>query len=198
MSQRREARAARDADQRREKGFWSYLLAGISGGLLLLVVGVAVVVIVIPMVTGSVALTVLTQSMEPTYPPGTLVIVQPVATNDIRIGDPITYQLRPGEPELVTHRVVAISRSTGGELAFTTKGDNNDVADAPVIADQVKGRVWYSVPWIGWLNNAVGGGGKTWLVIGAAVLLFGYAGWQFISSLFDRRSKRAETESAPS
>ena len=38
----------------------------------------------------------------------------------------------------------------------------------------------------------IGGGGKTWLVIGLAVLLFGYAGWQFIGGLFDRKSKKQE------
>jgi signal peptidase len=174
----------------RERGFWSYLLAGVSAGLLLIVVGIAVLVIIVPWATNSTALTVLTRSMEPVYPPGTLVIVQPVSAQDIRIGDPITYQIRSGEAEYVTHRVVAISRSTLGELSFTTKGDNNAVADkAPVVPDQIQGRVWYSLPWIGWLNNAVGGGGKSWLVIGLAVLLFGYAGWQFIGSLFDRKKK---------
>jgi len=180
------------ARHRKERGLWSYLLAGISGGLLLIVIGIAVAVIIVPWVTSSVPLTVLTRSMEPTYPPGTLVIVQPVEPEQIAIGDAVTYQIRPGVPEYITHRVVAVSRSTGGELSFTTKGDNNAVPDAaPVIPEQVKGRVWYSLPWIGWLNNAVGGGSKTWLVIGGAVLLFGYAGWQFISGLFDRRRPAA-------
>jgi len=182
-----------DDDGPKERGVWSYVLAGLSGGLLLVVVGLAVAVIVMPWVTGSVALTVLTRSMEPTYPPGTLVIVQPVEPSDIAIGDAITYQIQPGVAEYITHRVIAISRTTGGELTFTTKGDNNGVADAdPVIAEQVQGRVWYSLPWIGYLNNAVGGGGKTWLVIGLAVLLFAYAGWQFIGAIFGRKDKKAK------
>lgn len=184
-------RSAQDAPtERRERGVWSYIVAGISGGLLLVITGIAVAVIIVPWVTNSTALTVLTRSMEPSYPPGTLVIVQPVNPNQISINDVITYQLTPGVPEYVTHRVIAVSRSTGGELSFTTKGDNNGAADAtPVASEQVMGRVWYSLPWIGWLNNAVGGGGKTWLVIGLAVLLFAYAGWQFIGGLFNRRGK---------
>lgn len=191
----RRSTAAQPGDEPREKGVWSYLLAGISGGLLLIIIGVAVAVIIVPWVTNSTALTVLTRSMEPAYPPGTLVIVQPVNPNDIAIGDAITYQITPGVAEYVTHRVIAISRSTGGELSFTTKGDNNGSADTtPVIPAQVQGRVWYSLPWIGWVNNAVGGGGKTWLVIGLAVLLFAYAGWQFIGALFNRSSSK---KSAP-
>jgi len=142
------------------------------------------------MVTGAVALTVLTPSMEPIYPPGTLVVVQKVSPEDIRIGDDITYQIESGKPDLITHRVTAISRTTSGELSFTTQGINNGTADPPVQAVQVQGRVWYSLPWIGWVNNAVGGGGKTWLVIGLAVVLFAYAGWQFIGGLFDRKKSQ--------
>ena len=180
----------------REKGVWSYIAAGVSAGLLLIVVGIAAAVIVVPWFANATPLTVLTRSMEPTLPPGTLVIVKPIAPTDIAIGDVITYQIAPGQPEYITHRVIAISRSTGGELSFTTKGDNNGVADeSAILPEQIQGTVWYSLPWIGYLNNAVGGGGKTWLVIGLAVLLFGYAGWQFIGGLFARRGKK--TEPAP-
>lgn len=153
--------------------------------------------IVVPWATNSVPLTVLTKSMEPTLPPGTLVIVRPTDPANISIGDVITYQIAPGKAEYITHRVIAISRSTGGELSFTTKGDNNGVADEnAILPEQIQGTVWYSVPWIGYLNNAVGGGGKTWLVIGLAVLLFAYAGWQFIGGLFDRKGKKAEDTEA--
>ena len=191
----RRSTASTVPDERRERGVWSYIAAGISAGLLLIVAGIAVAVIVVPWVTGSVPLTVLTRSMEPSLPPGTLVVVQPVAPSSIAIGDVITYQVKSGEAEYITHRVIAISSSTGGDTTFTTQGDNNAEPDGtPVIADQVMGRVWYSVPWIGWLNNAVGGGGKTWLVVGLAVLLFAYAGWQFIGGLFRRRKDADEKD----
>jgi len=97
----------------------------------------------------------------------------------------------------VSARTLTVSRSTGGELSLTTKGDNNGTADeAAILPEQIQGTVWYSVPWIGYLNNAVGGGGKTWLVIGLAVLLFAYAGWQFIGGLFDRRGRKGEDATA--
>ena len=35
-------------DRPKEKGVWSYVLAGLSGGLLLIVVGLAAAVIVVP------------------------------------------------------------------------------------------------------------------------------------------------------
>ena len=197
MSARREARAAREAEAvqstrraRKEKSLWHYLAAGISAGLLLLVVVVGVLVIIVPMLTGSQALTVLTSSMRPTYPEGTLIIVQPTDIQQLRIGDPITYQQESGAAVFVTHRIVSISRSTDGTTTLITKGDNNPSPDRdPVYDYQVVGKVWYSLPWIGYLNNAVGGQGRSWIVIAAAVLLFGYAGWQFISSLRGRKAK---------
>ncbi len=111
----------------------------------LLAVGVAV-----PRITGATPYVILTSSMRPTLPPGTLVISKPADPADIGIGDVITYQLRSGEPEVVTHRVVSVSFTTGGEYVFTTKGDANDLPDeAPVRAVQVRGQSWYAIPYVG-------------------------------------------------
>src|SRR5690606_26547965 len=56
---------------------------GLSFGLLAFVVLIAVLVIVVPAAVGGRSLTVLTSSMEPAYPPGTLVVVKPTAPGDI-------------------------------------------------------------------------------------------------------------------
>ncbi len=178
------------------RGVWRALGTGISAGLLLLVVAVACAVVVVPWATRSVPLTVLTTSMEPTYPVGTLVVVSPVAAADIRMGDVVTYQLTSGDPTLVTHRVVAITQSTAGAFTFTTKGDNNATADAaPVTEPQVQGRVWYSVPWVGVLNNAAGGA-QSWLVIAFAVVLFVYAGWMLAGGALADRARRARARAS--
>ena len=52
---------------------------GISGGLLALVLLLAGMVVLVPAVSGSTPYTILTSSMEPGLPPGTLVIDGPVA-----------------------------------------------------------------------------------------------------------------------
>jgi signal peptidase len=143
-------------------------------------------------VLGLAALTVLTNSMAPTYPPGTLVIVRPVDTTSIRIGDAITYQIHSGQPELVTHRVISIA-STDGTSTFITQGDNNDLPDSiPVVPDQVMGTVWYSVPWAGYLNSAIGAN-RGWIVPAVAVVLFVFAGYSVMGGLVDasRRRRRA-------
>lgn len=153
---------------------------GLSAGMLSLVILVALAAIVVPKLTGATPATILTSSMEPTLPPGTLAIVKPVPIDKIRIGDVMTYQIRSGDPAVVSHRVVAITRSTTGGLSFTTKGDNNAGADAPVIPAQVRGVVWYSVPLLGYVNSALDHGQRSWIVPTLGVLLLLYSGYMIL------------------
>ena len=184
------------------KSLWHYLRVAISASLLILVLALAAAVIVVPAVTHSIPLTVLTSSMEPTLPPGTLVIVRPVEPADIRIGDAVTYQIRSGEPEVITHRVIAITQGVDGFRSFTLQGDNNAAPDPdPVQEVQVQGRVWYSVPYLGWVNSAVNGENRSWIVPAVAGLLLAYAAWMVVSGIVaGRRAARAgpEAEDRPS
>lgn len=150
------------------------VLLGLSTGVIVLVAALAVVVIVVPKVTGSVPLSVLTQSMEPSLPPGTLLVVRPVPVDDIRIGDVVTYQITSGQPAVVSHRVVGVTTSSTGERTFVLKGDANDLADgAPVTAPQIRGVLWYSLPGLGVVNQAVNGS-RSWLVPTMAAILLVY------------------------
>jgi signal peptidase len=185
-----ETRASR-RQKPKVRGLLYYIGVGLSGGLLAFVVLIGVLVIVVPAATGSTPMTVLTGSMEPTYPPGTLIIVQPIDAQDIRIGDPITYQIESGKDAVVTHRVIAITNSTDGEVRFTTKGDANGAADAAEVQPvQVKGKVWYSIPWIGYINNLVGGESRGLLIPVLAIGLFLYAGYMLASGIAGAARKR--------
>lgn len=172
------------------RGLLYYLGLGLSAGVLGFLMLVGLLVIVIPAISGSTPMTILTSSMEPTYPPGTLIIVRPVAIDEIAIGDAVTYQIASGKPEVVTHRVTAIS-SIDGEKTFTTKGDNNAVADAkPVLPVQIRGTVWYAVPYVGHINSIVNGESRVWIVPAIAVGLFAYAGWMLASGIAQARRRR--------
>ncbi|GAA0959289.1 signal peptidase I [Frigoribacterium faeni] len=182
---------------RRERGLLHALGLGLSVGLLLLVAALAVVLVIVPRATGSTPLTVLTSSMEPSLPPGTLLVVRPTSTEDIRVGDVVTYQIESGRPEVISHRVIEIVSSTDGTTSFVTKGDNNDAADeAAVLPVQVRGTLWYNVPWLGFVNQAVNGQARAWIVPLLAVALFGYAGYMIATGLVQRRADRRR-ERAP-
>jgi signal peptidase len=170
------------------------VLLGLSTGVIVLVAALAVVLIVVPKVTGSVPLSVLTQSMEPSLPPGTLLVVRPVPVDDIRIGDVVTYQITSGQPAVVSHRVVGVTTSSTGERTFVLKGDANDLADrAPVTAPQIRGVLWYSLPGLGVVNQAVNGS-RSWLVPTMAAILLVYGVLMIVmgtGSAVQRRRRRA-------
>jgi signal peptidase len=180
---------AKPAKKDKEPGFWHYVGVALSVALLLAVIALGAILIVIPKLAGATPLTVLTNSMEPGLPPGTLIIVKPVDPDDIQIGDVVTYQIRSGEAGVITHRVIGID-ALGAEKRFIFQGDNNGAPDTDLVrAVQIQGRLWYSVPYAGFVNSAVNGQDKSWIVYVIAGLLLSYAVWMIISGIFGRKKK---------
>ncbi len=176
--------------KRLERGLWHYVGIGLSAGLLAVVLLLALVVIVVPKVAGATPMTILTTSMEPKLPPGTLIVVKPTSIDQIRVGDVMTYQIRSGDPAVISHRVISINASSDGTKSFITKGDNNAEADPPVAEVQVRGVVWYSVPWIGYVNSAMNGPDRSWIVPVIAVILLGYAAYMITSGAIGAARRR--------
>lgn len=146
--------------------------------------------VLVPRVAGATPYTVTTSSMEPALGVGTLVVVRPVAAASVTTGDIVTYQLRSGEPTVVTHRVVGVGTTVGGDRTFVTRGDANEVADPrPVRAVQVRGTVWYAVPWLGHLSGLLPGQQRQVLGTVLAAGLLGYAGLLVVTELRARRRK---------
>lgn len=148
------------------------------------VVAVLAVAVVVPRLGGATPYTILTSSMEPSMPPGTLVVARPVDPSRITVGTVITYQLESGKPTVVTHRVTAVGVDTTGELRFTTRGDANAAPDAATVRPvQIRGELWYAVPHLGRVNTLLDGHQRQLLVYVAAALLGAYALWQFLGAL---------------
>lgn len=153
-----------------------HLVRAVSWVVVLGATALVTVAVLVPRVAGATPYTVLTGSMSPAYPAGTLVVVRPVDLADVRVGDVVTYQLRSGEPAVATHRVVGVGWTADGEKVLTTRGDANAAVDAaPVREVQLRGEVWYSVPWMGRLNVLLSPDQHQLLVQLAAGALFLYA-----------------------
>ncbi|MEJ9078035.1 signal peptidase I [Gordonia malaquae] len=135
--------------------------------------------ILVPKIAGGRPYTVLTGSMRPDYPPGTLIVVKPKPVDLIEVGDVITYQVRSGQSDVITHRVVEIAHAPNGELRFITRGDANGRNDDPVRPVQVRGVLWYSIPYLGFANSWFTGHRRTITVFVLAGLLFAYGAWEF-------------------
>lgn len=170
---------------------WRLAASAATWAFLAAMMAVLAATVVVPRLAGATPYTVLTGSMRPTAPPGTLVVVKPVDADDIRVGDVITYQLASGERPTVTHRVVGTAGLTAdGERRWITQGDANPAADpAPVREVQVKGKVWYAVPYVGWANTWLTGEKRAWLVYAAAGGLLLYAGVLFAGSFRKAESR---------
>jgi signal peptidase len=180
---------ARGSGLRTGLGWLGQLLAWM---VILAVTALLVVTVGIPRATGSTPYAVLTGSMRPELPPGSLVVVTPTDASGIGVGDVITYQLESGKPQVVTHRVVAVAPAEDGTTMFQAQGDANDVADERWVAEvQIKGVEWYSLPYLGHLHTLLTGKERQMIVYGVAVLLLGYAGAMFAGSLRDRRRRSA-------
>ncbi|MFB9166310.1 signal peptidase I [Arthrobacter psychrochitiniphilus] len=125
--------------------------------LLLTVAMAALAMIVIPLATGSQTYSVLTSSMAPKYAPGTFLVVKPTPFEALRVGDVITYQIESGMPGVISHRIISIGASQSGEREVRTQGDNNSLPDPnPVLGVQVKGKLFYAIPVVGFIANSVG------------------------------------------
>jgi signal peptidase I len=142
------------------------------------------VLTVIPRATHGAALTVLTGSMTPGIPVGSVVIDRPVDPGTLHVGDIATYQKEPGKAEYITHRIAAIDPSKT-PMMFTFKGDANRGPDiAPVPATAIRGKVWFHVRYLGAIRDALHTKGG--LAGVAMLILAGYALYQGTSALRDR------------
>lgn len=165
----------------------------VSWVVIALIAIVAVVTVLVPRLGGATPYVVLTGSMEPSLPPGSVVVMRPVSMDSLAVGDVITYQVRSGDPTVVTHRIVSVGRDGEGNVVLRTQGDANDRPDSdPVREVQLKGRLWYHVPWVGHVTNAFSPTFREWALRLTIVGLFGYAAFMFVSAVRDRRRGRRQ------
>lgn len=96
--------------------------------------------------------TVLSPSMEPDYPTGSLLYVADVNPADLKVDDVIIFQLT-GDMT-ATHRIIELvpDESDTDVVRFRTKGDNNDIADGSLVEfDDVIGKPVFCIPLLGYL-----------------------------------------------
>jgi len=83
----------------------------------------------VPSVAGTLPLIVLTDSMYPVIESGDLIICHTAEAEDIAVGDVIAFFDPAGNgSSIVSHRVTEVT-DFKGELAWRTKGDNNNTED---------------------------------------------------------------------
>lgn len=115
----------------------------------------------VPMPFGVGAAVVLSGSMEPELSVGDLLIV--VRCDNYELRDVIVYQDRQ---TAITHRIVSMS-----DDSIITRGDANNADDDPITLEQIKGKVVFSIPLVGYLVNMIKTPLGTVVILGLAVFL---------------------------
>ena len=139
------------------------------------------------------AYTVLSGSMEPTYPVGSLIYVKKLPYSELKVGDPVTFAA--AQDVAVTHRIVAIEPDEADPalLWFTTRGDANDYDDmAPLDCRNVIGKPVFAIPGLGYAIDYVQQPPGTYLVIAGVGLLLLLS---LLPALFAPAKKREQDES---
>ena len=94
---------------------------------------------------------VYTGSMEPAIPVGSVVVIKPVDTETLNIGDIICFRLSESATTTVTHRIINITNE-----GFTTKGDANEDSDQWIVKkENVIGKAIFTIPYVGYLGYFV-------------------------------------------
>jgi signal peptidase len=161
-------------------------------GLILLVVVGVVLAKVVP-VTGRETIIVGGKSMEPALTMGSAIIVAPVPSSQLRVGDVIT--LRAGDDHArFTHRIIEIVDRPDGRYV-QTKGDANARPDPTLVHESaIEGRVQAAIPMAGYLIALLSIPTGVLFVIGIAATLLA-AVWLLESLELDQvdRSRVAAT-----
>ena len=168
---RRSAKTPSHSAARRVLGV---LAALVSSMIVLGIVAVAVALSLVPAIGGGHTLTVLSGSMAPSIPAGSVVIDRAAPARSLQVGDVVTYATTDevsGVHILITHRIIALRAGSTG-TQFITKGDANNTADDRAVgSSQIRGKVWYHVPYIGIARNFLLTKGALLIIGGAAALI---------------------------
>ena len=142
---------------------------------------------------------VLSGSMEPTYPTGSLIYVKPVDQSELRVNDIITFSTAPNV--IATHRIVEIvpDENNPSMLRYRTKGDANSVVDNDLVSFvNVIGRASFCVPQLGYLARYIQSPPGIYVAILVCAVMIGIvflADWMEIKLQEKKKRKKSRARS---
>ena len=150
--------------RKKQRGSTAGALCRLFGMLILLAVIAACLPVTVPRYLGYEVFHIVSGSMEPSIPVGSVIYVEPIAPDAVIRGDIIAFN---SGDSVIAHRVVTNQVVEG---YYTTKGDANDGEDlSDVKYSQLIGRVVYHIPILGQLLMILGTTvGKVYVICFAA------------------------------
>ena len=150
------------------KRIWNWFSSILVASVVLLAVALVGVRIV-----GLQPYVVLSGSMEPTYPVGSLIYVKSTDYKQLKVGDPITFLV--SEDTVATHRIIEVlpDEDDPNTIRYFTQGDANDAPDgSSVHYKNIIGKPVFSIPYLGYVSNYIQAPpGKYVAISGCALLM---------------------------
>ncbi len=131
---------------------------------------------------------VLSGSMEPEYPVGSLIYVKAVDYKELKVGDPITFLL--DKDTVVTHRIieVLVDEEDPNTIRYFTQGDANGIPDAKSVHyKNIIGTPVFMIPYMGYVSNYIQNPPGMYVAISAGAILLMLV---FLPDLFTDDKKR--------
>lgn len=165
------------------KRIWNWISSILVAAVVLLAVALVGVRIV-----GLQPYVVLSGSMEPTYPVGSLIYVKSADYKQLKVGDPITFLV--SEDTVATHRIIEVlpDEDDPNTIRYFTQGDANDAPDgSSVHYKNIIGKPVFSIPYLGYVSNYIQAPpGKYVAISGCALLML----LVFLPDVFVKDEKR--------
>ena len=150
------------------KRIWNWISSILVASVVLLAVALVGVRIV-----GLQPYVVLSGSMDPTYPVGSLIYVKSTDYKQLKVGDPITFLV--SEDTVATHRIIEVlpDEDDPNTIRYFTQGDANDAPDgSSVHYKNIIGKPVFSIPYLGYVSNYIQAPpGKYVAISGCALLM---------------------------
>ena len=166
------------------------LLRSKLGTLATAAVAILAVALVGAKILGFRTFTVMSGSMEPDYPVGSMIYVQPADYKSLQVGDVISY-VANNDKTVVTHRIVGIEvdEKDPTVLRFRTQGDANSSPDAALVHyKNVLGTPILTIPYLGYIAHNIQQPPGIYITLVAGTLLLA---WTFLPGTLEERRKTA-------
>lgn len=160
-------------------------VCNILSGIVFIILLALAILMFVPNFIGYKGFAVISGSMEPKIPVGSIVYAKEAEFSDLEVGDVISYKIN--NDTMVTHRIYSIDEK---KQTVVTKGDANEKVDtAEVKSDQIVGKVAMSIPLIGYITiYAKTPIGIIAICTIAAVLIL----LNFLPDIFEKENKKEE------
>lgn len=136
--------------------------------ILAIVVALIGVFVLVMLLSGAKGFAVQSDSMAPRIVRGDVVFVRRIAFEDLAVGDIISARF-PDDSGVFTHRITAIDTD---KRQVQTRGDHT-LSDDPAPTDEsnIIGKLWFSLPYVGFLSFSLGNHTLIYILLGAAMIL---------------------------